>query len=176
MNMLSNVVASIAGAVIFLLVYEFLLKNAFTYFLRFKSLKGYYIVCSQTGDEFANSPKGIPNCLIIRIKFFKPNVLITYSKDYDKHYANIWKTWSGMISMDTSFKGHGSGYYIYVEGKEPGLHEVFLRDKNTFLVRITDYGKANLKNNTDNISTLQIWKRLDKKHPKFIEIKNILKA
>lgn len=160
-NICNDLFINILASIIFLFIYEIIIKKA--YFLsKYNYLKGYYLVCSQNGKEFRNSPNGIPNFLIIKINFWNPNVLVIISKDFDKTYSNQWKTWKGKIVMNELTDSHGSGYYLYDEGAEPGLHEIFVKDKisGSILVRITDYGKGNLKDNLDNKSTLQNWKKI----------------
>ena len=159
-----SILINIFASFIFLFVYETFIKRLFV-FLKYKSLKGYYIVCNQSGEAFYNSPEGIPNFLKIHITFWNPNVLTTKSKDFDKTYSKGWKTWNGKIIMNELTGDYGSGFYVYEEGAEPGLHEIFLKDKSkgTILVRVTDYGKSNLREKQDNISELHKWKKVDEK-------------
>jgi hypothetical protein len=71
---------------------------------------------------------------------------------------------------------YGSGFYVYEKGAEPGLHEIFIKDKTTgtILVRVTDYGKANLREGQDNVSALQNWKKVDKNDKLIDDLKKVL--
>ena len=128
-DILINIVASI----IFLIVYETLIKRLFA-FIKYKGLRGYYLVCSQGGQAFYNSPDGTPNFLKIEISFWNPNVLVTKSKDFDKTYLKKWKMWTGKIVMNELTDDYGSGFYVYEEGAEPGLHEIFVNIKSRTIV------------------------------------------
>lgn len=169
---LKELIKDLFFAFVFLFVYEILYKNAVAY-RKSSSLKGYYVICSQKGEPFINSPEGIPNCLLIKTKFLKPNVLDILSKDYSNNIQS-WKTWKSIIKLDLDSKGHGVGYYIYNEGYEPGWHEIFQKDKKTIMVRITDLGKANLDNKDDNKPNLQLWKKINHKDSRYPNIKKIL--
>jgi hypothetical protein len=100
---------SLLYALMFLLLYEYLWKNTIA-FIKYRFLRGYYIVCTQKGAPFYYSPDGTPNCLEIKTKWIMPNVIITNSKDYDKWTFHGWKTWTGKINLDSDSKGHGIGY------------------------------------------------------------------
>ncbi|MFA5137193.1 MAG: hypothetical protein WC489_07450, partial [Patescibacteria group bacterium] len=140
------------------------------------SLIGYYIVCTQKGVPFNNSDDGTPNCVYLRLKFWKRNILYTFSKDFDKIYKKTWKTWEGKINLDADSRGHGSGYYLYEDNNEPGIHEIFLKEKNTIIVRISDLGKANLGNKTDNEPSTQLWEKIEKQDPIYKKVKERITA
>jgi hypothetical protein len=158
-----DLVVNIIAAIIFLIAFEKFLKRIFVY-REYNKLIGYYLILTQDEQLIINSPDGTPNFLKIVIRFKNPNVLITSAKDYDATYSKTWKTWNGEIVMDYFSQNYGSGYYLYKEGAEPGLHEIFVTDKTKMdiLVRISDYGKANLKNRMDNLPSLQIWSKIPK--------------
>jgi hypothetical protein len=174
-NYWGDILINIVAAFIFLLVYETLIKRLFVFF-KYYGLRGYYLVCSQGGQVFYNSPDGTPNFLKIDISFWSPNVLVTKSKDFDKTYLKKWKTWTGKIVMNELTDDYGSGFYVYEKGAEPGLHEIFIKDKTTgtILVRVTDYGKANLREGQDNVSALQNWKKVDKNDKLIDDLKKVL--
>ena len=150
------------------------LQGVVTHFFRFrknKSLIGYYLVCGQNGNPYINSPEKIPNFLRIDISVTNPNVLQIVSKDFDRHYTRIWKTWTGQIEM----KGmSGEGPYIYSEGAEPGQHKIYLKNNDTILVRVIDHGKANLAKGTDNEPATQVWKRVHDNDPLIDTFKSIM--
>jgi hypothetical protein len=148
MKLLCEIFLNFIYALSFLLFYEIIWRNIVA-FLKNKSLIGYYKVCDQNGEPFNNSGDETPNCVYLRLKFWKRNILYTISKDFDRTYTNTWKTWTGKINLDIDSKGHGSGYYLYRENNEPGMHEIFLKEKNILIVRITDLGKANKSTNSD---------------------------
>lgn len=175
MELLSEIFLNFLYALSFLLFYEIIWRNIVA-FIKNKSLIGYYKVCTQNGESFINSSDETPNCVYLRLKFWKRNILYTFSKDFDKTYTRTWKTWTGKINLDTDSKGHGTGYYLYKESTEPGMHEIFLKEKNILIVRITDLGKANLRNNTDNESSTQLWMKINKHNQIYKKVKERIKA
>ena len=131
---------------------------------RKRRLEGYYLVYHQNSTTpVVTSPEGIPNVLKLEIDFWKPNILKIRAKDFDRTYRNIWKTWEGRITMNDDI--HGKGYYNYLENNEPGDHEIWCMAPGTIRVRITDKGKANLKEKRDNDPATQQWKKIDDNDP-----------
>lgn len=170
-----DILINIAASIIFLIIYEKIIKRLFI-FSRYKDLRGYYLVCNQDGTPINHSPEKIPNFLKIEIDWKNPNVLITKSLDFDNTFTKKWNMWMGKIVMNELTKDYGSGFYLYGEGAEPGLHEIFIKDKETgtILVRVIDYGKANKKERKDNFPDLQNWKKVDKNDPLIEKLRRIM--
>lgn len=138
-----------------------------------KRLEGYYLVYHQNSDApVITSPDRIPNVLEMKISFWKPDVLKIKAKDFDKTYRNIWKTWEGKIIMDD--ESHGKGYYNYLENNEPGDHEIWIMKDGVIRVRVTDKGRANLKERRDNDPATQQWKKVARDHPQLATFKKML--
>lgn len=94
----------------------------------------------------------------IKIALFKPHVFINCAWDYDKNTLNKWKNWIGEVSFSNFGSKHGIGYYQYCEDiPEIGLHELIIRNRKVIQVRVTDYGKANISDNKDNLPHFHLW-------------------
>src|SRR5688572_21193353 len=94
---------------------------------RNKRLRGYYLVHNQNSNIPVNkSPEGIPNFLKLGIKWYAPDTIRIRSKDFDKRYSGIWKTWIGKITLHED--DYGLGWYRYLEKDEPGNHEIWPRE------------------------------------------------
>jgi hypothetical protein len=148
---LSGILTSLIAGIIFLLLYEFLLKNAF-YYLKFSKYQGRFIHHDKNGNPFIHDPDNKPNHVDIKLSFWSPNVLINKAKDYDLKIGK-WKTWTGKVTIDILSSEHGIGYYKYETQPYPGIHEIFIVNKNIFFVSIIYYGEKSLP------ADLQIWCR-----------------
>ncbi len=148
---LTGIISSFVAGVLFLIMYEFLIKNIFYYFI-FCKYKGRFIHCDKTGKPFVHSPTLEPNYVDIELSFWKPNVFINTAKDYDTSIQK-WKTWTGKVTIDTLSSEHGIGYWRYETQPYPGIHEIFIVNENIYYVSITYYGEKNIS------PDLQIWCR-----------------
>ncbi len=148
---LTGIITSLIAGVLFLVMYEFLIKKAYFYF-KFLKLSGRFLHYDKNGVPFIKSPELKANYVDIKLSFWRPNVLINEAEDYDTSIKK-WKTWVGKVNMDTLSKEHGIGYFRYKTQPYPGVHEIFVVNKNIFYVRITYYGEKNTS------PDLQIWCR-----------------
>ena len=100
----------------------------------------------------------------ISIKWCAPDTITIRSKDFDKKYSGVWKTWIGRITLDGD--DHGFGWYRYLEKDEPGNHEIWPRENGDILVRVVDKGNANLKERKDNDPATQRWVKIEPNDPR----------
>lgn len=135
------------------------LYHVITKIKRNRRLRGFYRVHYQNRTTpVVTSPEQIPNFLKLDIKWYDPDRLIIRSKDYDRAKLKKWKTWVGKITLYSD--DYGNGWYKYLEGDEPGNHEIWPDGDGSIIVRVVDKGKAHPREYRDNDPATQKWVRV----------------
>lgn len=153
---LKTLFQAIVGSFVFLIVYEGVRLLIIYAWYRARYHNKIFIHCNLEFEPSMHEEH--PHFTRIKIELFKPHVFINCAWDYDKKTTKKWKNWIAEVNFINFGSKHGIGYYQYCEKiPEIGLHELIIRNRKVIQVRVTDYGKANKKENIDNKPHFHLW-------------------
>lgn len=126
-----NLAIEIVGAILFLIFYEKIYKNAYVYFKNEKFI-GRYTHCDMNFGEIVTN--GNQHYSEINIDFWNPSVLNVIGFDYT---IGTGGTWRAQIKIDPDTGLHGFGAYKYDNQTKYGVHDVVVIDDETLSFQLS---------------------------------------
>lgn len=127
----SNLFIEIIGAILFLIFYEKIYKNAYTYFKNEKFI-GKFTHCEL--DYSPTLTNGNLHYSEIKINFWSPSILNIIGYDYSNGEK---RKWNGQIKIDPDTGLHGFGVYKYENEITYGVHDVVVIDDDTLSFQLS---------------------------------------
>lgn len=130
-NFWSSLGIELVGAILFLLVYEFIFKNGIAYFRTYR-FKGVYLHCGF--DKVPIMKDGLYCYSIIKTGFFKPYKFTVISKDVTSTSS---QDWIGHYRIDPDSLEYANGTYRYLNQEVwAGTHHLFVMSKDVISVTV----------------------------------------
>jgi len=132
----SDLITNLLGAILFLLIYEKLFKNSFSYYKNWK-FRGRYIHCDM--DFIKISTNGSKHYSNISINFFMPSILNIESYDFTDGKN---RKWSGKIKVNVETGLYAFGTYKYENENLAGIHDILIIDEETLCFQLSYFKKT----------------------------------